>query len=150
MPFILQTIYLLQGITHTQPAVALSFLCILLDVLQTMFKASELPNYVLNKYFYAGKFYYTHLDRIGGVVSHLNKLYRQELLDKLGENHSALRQEPASQAESENSDVSICKVYYDTIDDLMYKYIKFVFYFRFSYVTDNWWKFVDYGKFNGR
>lgn len=109
MIFFLQTIYLLQGITHTQPAVALSFLCILLDVLQTMFRTSQLPNCVLNEYFYAGKFYYTHLDRIGGVVSYLNKLYRRELLEKLGENHPALRQEPAGQADADSSDVSICK-----------------------------------------
>lgn len=72
-----------------------------------MFKTSELPQLVSNKYFYSGKLYYTHLDRIGGVVSHLNKLYRQELLTNLGENHPVLRQELAGQAD--NSDVSICK-----------------------------------------
>lgn len=90
-----RTIYFLEGISYappTQPAVALSFLCILLDVLQTLY-ANELPNstaFVAPHTFYDGSLKYFHFDRVGGVLTHLQRHYREELLTRLGSEHSSL------------------------------------------------------------
>lgn len=77
----------------TQPAVALSFLSILLDVLKTCFN-DECPDekpYVLPKNFYNGSLKYFHFDRIGGVLSHLKRHYRHELIAHLGLEHVSLQ-----------------------------------------------------------
>lgn len=90
-----RTIYFLEGISYappTQPAVALSFLCILLDVLQTLY-ANELPDstaFVSPQTFYDGSLKYFHFDRVGGVLTHLQRHYRQELMTRLGSDHSSI------------------------------------------------------------
>lgn len=90
-----RTIYFLEGISYappTQPAVALSFLCISLDVLQTLY-ANELPDsaaFVPPHTFYDGSQKYFHFDRVGGVLSHLQRHYREELIARLGSDHSSL------------------------------------------------------------
>lgn len=90
-----RTIYFLEGISFsppTQPAVALSFLCILLDALQTLY-ANELPDstaFVTPQTFYDGSLKYFHFDRVGGVLTHLQRHYRAELLARLGSDHNSL------------------------------------------------------------
>lgn len=84
-----RTIYFLEGrySSPTQPAVALSFLCILLDVLRTLFNV-ECPSknaIVIPKTFYDGSLKYFHFDRVGGVLTHLQRHYRQELVSRLGD-----------------------------------------------------------------
>lgn len=87
-----RTIYFLEGISYappTQPAVALSFLCILLDVIQLLY-ANELPEssaFVPPQTFYDGSLQYFHFDRVGGVLTHLKRHYRDELLARLGSEH---------------------------------------------------------------
>lgn len=91
-----RTIYFLEGVSHappTQPAVALSFLCILLDVLQSMY-AKDQPDsdvFVHPKTFYDGSLKYFHFDRVGGVLTHLLRQYRQELTTRLGSEHTTLQ-----------------------------------------------------------
>lgn len=78
--------------TPTQPAVALSFLCILLDVTKSLFHA-ECPDkliFVKPQHFYDASFDYHHFDRVGGILSHLRKAYRHELVKVLGEGHGAV------------------------------------------------------------
>lgn len=93
-----RTIYFLEGISYappTQPAVALSFLCILLDVLKTLY-ANELPGcdaFVEPQTFYNGSLKYFHFDRVGGVLTHLQRHYRQELQTRLGSEHSSFENE---------------------------------------------------------
>lgn len=108
-----QTIYLLQGnyVVPTQPAVALSFLCILLDVLRNLFEAEVVnqSHCIAPRYFFDGTLKYAHMDRLGGNLSYLRSVYNKELIEALNgdSNHSALREEP--QDRSNHSDMSICK-----------------------------------------
>lgn len=101
-----RTIYFLEGISYaapTQPAVALSFLCILLDVLQTLY-ANELPDsvaFVAPQTFYDGSLNYFHFDRVGGVLTHLQRHYREELVARLGSDHDPV----------ENSDEQMAGIY---------------------------------------
>lgn len=100
-----RTIYFLEGISYappTQPAVALSFLCILLDALQTLY-ANELPDsaaFIAPQTFYDGSLNYFHFDRVGGVLTHLQRHYREELVARLGADHPV-----------ENSDEQVSGVY---------------------------------------
>lgn len=78
--------------TPTQPAVALSFLCILLDVTKSLF-AAECPDkliFVKPQHFYDDTFDYHHFDRVGGILSHLKKTFRKDLIKVLGEDHLAV------------------------------------------------------------
>ncbi|XP_055716688.1 E3 ubiquitin-protein ligase RNF123 [Phlebotomus papatasi] len=91
--------------TPTQPAVALSFLCILLDVTRQLL-AVEVPQkrtQVDPVNFYNDAFTYFHFDRLGGVLSHLKKVFRTEMIGALGESHPAivpLAQEPSARQDS--------------------------------------------------
>lgn len=88
-----RTIYFLEGISYappTQPAVALSFLCILLDVLQSLY-VNELSNssaFIAPQTFYDGSLKYFHFDRVGGVLTHLQRHYHSELMARLGSDHN--------------------------------------------------------------
>ncbi|KXJ75047.1 hypothetical protein RP20_CCG012419 [Aedes albopictus] len=86
--------------SSTQPAIGLSFLCTLLDVARTLWDeeistastsstASQRP-YIDYRYFYDGTFRYSNIDRIGGVLSYLKKHFRQQLIEKLGDDHTSL------------------------------------------------------------
>lgn len=48
------------------------------------------PIYVPCKVFYDGSIDYLGIERLGGVVSHLNKLHRNELVEILGPEHEAI------------------------------------------------------------
>lgn len=89
-----RTIHFLEGhyASPTQPAVALSFLCILIDVLQALFsdECPDKPAFVIPKTFYDGSLQYFHFDRVGGVLTHLQRFYRQELIERLGNEHESL------------------------------------------------------------
>ncbi|XP_062548443.1 E3 ubiquitin-protein ligase RNF123 [Armigeres subalbatus] len=87
--------------SSTQPAIGLSFLCTLLDVARTLWdeevsssivssSTSSLHPFIDYRYFYDGTFRYTNIDRIGGVLSYLKKHFRQQLIERLGEDHSSL------------------------------------------------------------
>lgn len=90
-----RTIYFLEGhyTSPTQPAVALSFLCILLDIVEMLFEreSSTSMAFVQSKKFYDGSHKYFHFDRIGGVLSHLKRHYRHKLIAHLGSDHPALQ-----------------------------------------------------------
>lgn len=45
---------------------------------------------VSHRYFYDGSFQYGSLDRVGGVVSHLNKVFKKELTEALGVDHEQI------------------------------------------------------------
>lgn len=73
--------------TATQPAVALSLLCILLDIIRTTF-VMECPDegvFVPPKAFYDGSLQYFRFDRVGGVLTHLKRIYREDLAQRLGQ-----------------------------------------------------------------
>lgn len=66
--------------------VALAFICILIDISKTLLE-KELPGVEVEikpKYFYDGSFEYQHYDRVGGVLSHLRKVHRNEIQNHLG------------------------------------------------------------------
>lgn len=66
--------------------VALSFICVLTDVTKILFEV-ELPNKqaeIAPRYFYDGSLEYQHLDRVGGVLSHLRKVHMSEIAGQLG------------------------------------------------------------------
>lgn len=101
-----RTIFFLEGITYappTQPAVALSFLCILLDVIQSLYanELSECAAFVPSRTFYDGSLQYFHFDRVGGVLTHLQRHYRQELQARLGSDGET----------TENNDEQIAGIY---------------------------------------
>lgn len=86
--------FLQQSNQHTPIAspVAFSFLCLLVDVVKSMFN-DELPKTdpeINPKYFFDGSFRYHHFDRVGGVLSHLRKTYRTDVAAFLGSNHEAV------------------------------------------------------------
>ncbi|KAJ6636383.1 E3 ubiquitin-protein ligase, partial [Pseudolycoriella hygida] len=105
-----QTIYLLHGhfVVPTQPAVALSFLCILLDVLRNLFNeaiASQ-SDCISPRYFFDGTLSYSHMDRLGGSLSYLRNVYKKELIEALGStNHTTLTEE--LQVDRNHSNMSI-------------------------------------------
>lgn len=91
--------------TPTQPAVALSFLCILLDVTKSLFH-TECPDkliFVKPQHFYDDSFDYHHFDRVGGILSHLKKTYRKELVKVIGEDHAAVARPERSSATTQTS-----------------------------------------------
>lgn len=73
----------------TQPAVALSFLCILLDIVKSMFESEccDRKPFVDPSNFYNGCLNYYHFDRVGGVLSYLKRHFHAELVEKLGKHY---------------------------------------------------------------
>jgi hypothetical protein len=79
----------------TQPAIGLSLLCLILDISKQLYNEEcagspssslDSPYLIVNhRYFYDGSFNYTNVDRIGGVISHLNKVHRRDLSEALGD-----------------------------------------------------------------
>lgn len=102
---------LIQGTytTPTQPAVGLSFLCILLDITLSMWniECANEEAIIKLKYFYDGSFKYQNIDRIGGVLSHLRKVHRREMIEQLGEQHSQIFSSTAPNAGADRHD-DIC------------------------------------------
>lgn len=47
---------------------------------------------VNHRYFYDNSFNYGHIDRIGGVLSHLCRVFKKELTDALGADHEPVQQ----------------------------------------------------------
>lgn len=85
--------------TPTQPAVGLSFLCILLDITKTLWSETNKNDdwmFVDTTNFYDGTLMYSNIDRLGGVLSHLKKVNRAEMIELLGENHIALSSQTAA------------------------------------------------------
>ncbi|XP_046805670.1 E3 ubiquitin-protein ligase RNF123 isoform X2 [Lucilia cuprina] len=79
--------FMQSSILHPiENTVALAFIGILVDVTKTTFD-KEMPGNDIEikpKYFYDGSFEYQHYDRVGGVLSHLRKVHRQEIQQYLG------------------------------------------------------------------
>jgi Kip1 ubiquitination-promoting complex protein 1 len=74
--------------TTTQPAIGLSLLCLLLDIAKQLHDEENTNEEYLtvnHRFFYDGSFSYGSLDRVGGVLSHLNKVFKKELTEALGE-----------------------------------------------------------------
>ncbi|XP_037034222.1 E3 ubiquitin-protein ligase RNF123 isoform X3 [Bradysia coprophila] len=96
-------------VVPTQPAVALSFLCILLDVSRNLFgeEVANQSHCIVPRYFFDGTLRYAHMDRVGGNLSYLRNVYKKELIEALGgdSGHSALVDEP--QDRGNHSDMSI-------------------------------------------
>lgn len=109
-----RTIYFLEGhyTSPTQPAVALSFLCILLDTIKQLFEkeCDGADILVPSRKFYDNSLQYYHFDRIGGVLSHLRRHYRHELVAHLGNDHVALQNSDSRHGNFNSVDLSdICK-----------------------------------------
>ncbi|XP_017466845.1 PREDICTED: E3 ubiquitin-protein ligase RNF123 [Rhagoletis zephyria] len=69
-----------------ESTVALSFICMLIDATRTLFER-ELPATqaeIKPDYFFDGTFEYQHFDRVGGVLSHLRKVHRNDITTYLG------------------------------------------------------------------
>lgn len=84
-----------SAFTTTQPAIGLSLLCLFLDIAKQLHDEEETYNEHLtvnHRLFYDGTFSYGGNDRVGGVLSHLNKVFKKELIDALGEDHKPLEQ----------------------------------------------------------
>ncbi|XP_055377471.1 E3 ubiquitin-protein ligase RNF123 [Condylostylus longicornis] len=85
-----RAIFLLQGnsVNLIESPVALSFLCILVDTTRSLFEKElgDVDIFIDSKHFYDGSFRYQHFDRVGGVLSHLKKVHRSQILQQLGEN----------------------------------------------------------------
>ncbi|KAM7363066.1 kip1 ubiquitination-promoting complex subunit 1 isoform 2-T2 [Cochliomyia hominivorax] len=79
--------FMQSSILHPiENTVALAFICILVDVTKSTFE-KEMPGNDIEikpKYFYDGSFEYQHYDRVGGVLSHLRKVHRNEIQQHLG------------------------------------------------------------------
>lgn len=81
----------------TQPAIGLSLLCLLLDIAKDFHekeKPAEKYLEINHRYFYDGSFSYGMSDRVGGVLSHLNRVFRNDLFAALGTNF-----QPSEQSE---------------------------------------------------
>lgn len=81
--------------TTTQPAIGLSLLCLVLDVAKQLHdeENSKQEHLTVNhRLFYDGSFNYGSNDRIGGVLSHLNKVFKKELTEALGADHEPVVQ----------------------------------------------------------
>lgn len=73
--------------TTTQPAIGLSVLCLLLDVARDFHKSEKGAEKYLkvnHRFFFDGSYFYGSSDRVGGVLSHLNKVFKKELAGALG------------------------------------------------------------------
>lgn len=109
-----QALFLMEGhyTSPTQPAVALSFLCIILDIVKTLLasECSAQKPYVEASNFYNGRLNYYHFDRVGGVLSHLKRHFHQELIAKLGKDHWHIQPDQNSATTSNGPDLNdICK-----------------------------------------
>lgn len=58
--------------------------------------------------FYDGSLYYSFYERLGGVVSHLSKVFNQELLDRIGADGVMSVVAGAESRPIIPSDISIC------------------------------------------
>lgn len=79
----------------TQPAIGLSLLCLLLDIAKQFHDEEKFKQEYLtvnHRFFYNGAFSYGSIDRVGGVLSHLNKVFKTELQEALGPNHEPIPQ----------------------------------------------------------
>lgn len=112
-----RTIYFLEGhyTSPTQPAVALSFLCILLDIVKMLFEreSSATMPFVPSRIFYDGSHKYFHFDRIGGGLSHLKRHYRHKLIAHLGSDHPVL-QNSSDHMQSNYNDVELSDICTDS------------------------------------
>lgn len=72
--------------------VALSFLCILIDVIKQLLEeeADEQEVAINPRLFFDGTFQYQHFDRVGGVLSHLYKVHRNDMAQELGSERVAI------------------------------------------------------------
>lgn len=76
-------------------------LCLILDIAKQLHDDENTKHEHLtvnHRYFYDGSFNYGSLDRLGGVLSHLNKVFKKELLEALGAGHETVNhgQEPSN------------------------------------------------------
>ncbi|XP_013113066.2 E3 ubiquitin-protein ligase RNF123 isoform X2 [Stomoxys calcitrans] len=82
------TLFFMQSsILHPiENTVALAFICILIDVTKTAFEREIASRDIAISptYFYDGSFEYQHFDRVGGVLSHLRKVHRNDIQQHLG------------------------------------------------------------------
>lgn len=81
--------------TTTQPAIGLSLLCLVLDVAKQLHdeENSKQEHLTVNhRLFYDGSFNYGSNDRVGGVLTHLNKVFKKELTETLGVDHEPVQQ----------------------------------------------------------
>lgn len=76
--------------TTTQPAIGLSLLCLLLDIAKQLHDEEHPEKQYLivnHRFFYDNTFSYSHIDRVGGVLSHLCRVFKKELTNALGTEH---------------------------------------------------------------
>lgn len=88
--------------TTTQPAIGLSLLCLLLDIARD-FHDKEKPDeeYLMinTRFFFDGTFNYGASDRVGGVLSHLNKVFKKDLMEALGNDfHQSMEMQTANRS----------------------------------------------------
>lgn len=91
----MQSLFFLQSSIHhpIDTPVALSFLCVLVDISSTLYKheLSAVPAGVINpQLFFDGTFEYQHFDRVGGVLSYLRKAHRSDINHVLGPERASL------------------------------------------------------------
>lgn len=82
-------------INPAQPAVGLALLCILLDVVKSMWDKGypNRPKAIDARCFFDGTLIYKGTDRVGGIISYLRKHLRAQLVASLGETHESMTEE---------------------------------------------------------
>lgn len=101
--------------TSTQPAIGLSLLCLLLDVAKQLHEEEDASKEYLvvdHIYFYDNSFTYGSLDRLGGVLSHLCRVFKNELTEALGPDHEILQPQPPQQPVESNN---FLREFYSTV-----------------------------------
>ena len=80
----------------------MSLLCLLLDVAKQLHEEEEPAKEFLivnHRYFYDNSYSYGSIDRIGGVLSHLFRVFKNEVSEALGVDHEEI---PQQQSETTN------------------------------------------------
>lgn len=101
--------------TTTQPAIGLSLLCLLLDVAKQLHEEEDSTKEYLvvdHAYFYDNSFNYGSLDRLGGVLSHLCRVFKNDLIKALGPDHEVLQPQPLQQPVESNN---FLREFYSTV-----------------------------------
>lgn len=102
----------------TQPAIGLSLLCLLLDVAKQLHEEEEPAKEFLivnHRYFYDTTFNYGSIDRVGGVLSHLCRVFKNELVEALGEGHDSFQQQQQANPQQVPESSNLLRDIYSTV-----------------------------------
>jgi Kip1 ubiquitination-promoting complex protein 1 len=102
----------------TQPAIGLSLLCLLLDVAKQLHEEEEPVKEFLivnHRYFYDTTLNYGSIDRVGGVLSHLCRVFKNELVEALGAEHDSFHQQQQQESQQPPESSNFLRDIYSTV-----------------------------------